>query len=98
MRVPKVLCSILFVSSMLLCPGQAKAQSATTGAVVGTVADPQQAAIAGAKIVLENININQTYEETSSSTGQYSFPSFFRARKNSPPPTRVSRPKTSPII
>lgn len=75
MRVPKVLCSILFVSSMLLCPGQAKAQSATTGAVVGTVADPQQAAIAGAKIVLENININQTYEETSGSTGQYSFPS-----------------------
>ena len=74
MRVPKVLCSILFVSSMLLCPGQAKAQSAITG-VVGTVADPQQAAIAGAKIVLENININQTYEETSGSTGQYSFPS-----------------------
>lgn len=76
MRVRKVLCAILFVSSILLCPGQAKAQSATTGAVVGTVGDPQQAAIAGAKIVLQNVNINQTYEETSGSAGQYSFPSL----------------------
>jgi len=42
---------------------------------VGTVSDPQQAAIAGAKIVLQNINVNQTYEETSSASGQYSFPS-----------------------
>jgi len=41
---------------------------------VGTVSDPQQAAIAGAKVVLQNININQSYEETSASSGQYSFP------------------------
>jgi len=41
---------------------------------VGAVSDPQQAAIAGAKVVLQNINVNQTYEETSSASGQYSFP------------------------
>jgi len=74
MRVRTVLCSILFVSLVVLCPSQASGQSATTGAVVGAVSDPQQAAIAGAKIVLQNINVNRTYEETSSASGQYSFP------------------------
>ncbi len=74
MRVRTVLVSILFVSLVVLCPSQASAQSATTGAVMGTVSDPQQAAIAGAKVVLQNININQSYEETSASSGQYSFP------------------------
>ena len=74
MRVRTVLSSILFVCLLLLCPSRASAQSTTTGAVVGTVSDPQQAAIAGAKVVLQNININQSYEETSASSGQYSFP------------------------
>jgi hypothetical protein len=74
MRVLKVLSVILSVGGVLLCPNCVSAQSATTGALVGTVADPQQAAIVGAKIVLQNININQTYEETSGSSGQYSFP------------------------
>ncbi len=74
MRVRTVLSSILFVCLLLLCHSRASAQSTTTGAVVGTVSDPQQAAIAGAKVVLQNININQSYEETSASSGQYSFP------------------------
>lgn len=73
MRVRTALCVFLFATAFLLCPGWAGAQSATTGAVVGTVADPQQAAIAGARIVLQNLSINQTYEQTSAATGQYSF-------------------------
>jgi len=74
MRVRTVLFAALFIYSLLTCAAQAGAQSATTGAVVGAVSDPQQAAIAGAKVVLQNVNVNQTYEETSSPSGQYSFP------------------------
>ena len=74
MRVGAILSFFLFVSSCLILPGRAAAQSATTGAVVGTVTDPQQAAVAGAKIVLQNLNINATLEQTSGANGQYSFP------------------------
>ena len=74
MRVQTILCFGLFVGLSLISPGRAGAQSATTSAVVGTVSDPQQAAIAGAKIVLQNLNVNQTYEEISAASGQYSFP------------------------
>ena len=74
MRVRTVLFAALFICSLLTCAGQAGAQSATTGAVVGAVSDPQQAAIAGAKVVLQNVNVNQAYQETSAASGQYSFP------------------------
>src|SRR5215470_15535253 len=74
MRVRTVFIGILLACLLLSWAGRAGAQSATTGAGVGTVSDPQQAAIAGAKVVLQNINVNQTYEETSSASGQYSFP------------------------
>jgi len=76
MRVRKALSSVLFIFivSLLMCPGRLGAQSATTGAVVGTVSDPQQAAVAGAKLVLQNLNVTQTYEQISASNGQYTFP------------------------
>lgn len=76
MRVRTVFIVILLASSFLTCVRRAGAQSATTAAVVGTVSDPQQAAVAGAKIVLQNINVNQSYEETSTASGQYSFPTL----------------------
>ena len=82
MRLRKAFGSILFLASILLvvvflvCPGRLSAQSAaTTGAVVGTVTDPQQAAIGGAKLVLQNLNVNQTYEARSGSSGEYFFAS-----------------------
>src|SRR5438445_5265173 len=76
MRVRKALSSVLFIFilPLLMCPGRLGAQSATTGAVVGTVSDPQQAAVAGAKLVLQNLNVTQTYEQISASNGQYTFP------------------------
>jgi hypothetical protein len=74
MRVGAVLSSFLFVCSFLMLPARATAQSATSGAVLGTVTDPQQAAVAGAKITLQSLNTNQTLEAVTGSGGQYSFP------------------------
>jgi hypothetical protein len=60
---------------LFLLPTHAAAQSATAGAVLGTVTDPQQAAVIGAKIIIQNPSVNQAAETVSGSNGQYSFPS-----------------------
>jgi len=56
-------------------PVHAAAQSATAGAVLGTVMDPQQAAVIGAKVTIQNLNVNLTLETSTGSNGQYAFPS-----------------------
>jgi hypothetical protein len=50
------------------------AQTAATGAVLGTVTDPQHAAIDGATVELRNIGTNEVRTQTTTSSGQYSFP------------------------
>ncbi len=76
MRVVKSVSVVVFLMFVfLLVPGRAAAQSATAGAIVGTITDPQQASVAGAKIQLHNIETNQDQEQTTSSSGQFSFPS-----------------------
>ena len=76
MRVGAVLAIVfLFVSSFLFVPAQSAAQSATAAAVLGTVSDPQQAAVIGAKVTIQNQSVNQTAETISGPNGQYSFPS-----------------------
>ena len=75
MRVGAVVRSFLLLCLILfLLPAHAAAQSATAGAVLGTVTDPQQAAVAGAKVTLQNLNVKQTLETSTGSNGQYSFP------------------------
>src|SRR5882724_5807462 len=76
MRVGAVRNLFLLVSVVLLFffPVRAAAQSATAGAVLGTVTDPQQAAVVGAKVTLQNLNVNATLETSTGSNGQYAFP------------------------
>jgi hypothetical protein len=73
----KRLAGVVGVFALLLSAGvqQAKAQTATTGAVVGSVTDQTGAVISGAKLVLTNTATNSTQTQTSNSAGQYSFPS-----------------------
>jgi hypothetical protein len=52
----------------------ARAQTAATGAVLGTVTDPHQAAVEGAAVELRNTGTNEVRTQTSNSAGQYSFP------------------------
>ncbi len=74
MRVAKILSTILLFSIPMLFPARMAAQSATSGAIVGTVTDPQQAAIAGAQVEALNKDTSQVQVQTTSSTGQYFFP------------------------
>ena len=53
---------------------RAKAQTAATGAVLGTVTDPQRAAVDGASVELRNLGTNEVRTQTTNSLGQYSFP------------------------
>jgi protocatechuate 3,4-dioxygenase beta subunit len=58
-----------------LCSGlPASAQTAATGAVLGTVTDPQQAAVEGATVEMRNVGTNEVRTQTTNSAGQYSFP------------------------
>jgi len=63
------------VFSLGLFPARTAAQSATAGAIVGTVMDPQQAAVIGAKVTIQNRGVDQTSETLTGGNGQYSFPS-----------------------
>ncbi|HYL10948.1 MAG TPA: TonB-dependent receptor [Candidatus Acidoferrales bacterium] len=74
MRSVSALIAVVFLSLFLMLPGHAAAQSATTGAIVGTVTDPQQAAIAGAEVEIVNNDTKQSQRQTTGASGQYSFP------------------------
>ncbi len=73
MRSVSALIAVVFLSLFLMLPGQAAAQSATGGAIVGTVTDPQAAAIAGAKVEIINNDTKQSQTQTTGTSGQYSF-------------------------
>ena len=74
MRVKVAFSSFLVLALLLILPGHTCAQSATAGAVLGTVTDPQQAAVAGAKVELLNTATNQSQAQITNSGGQYTFP------------------------
>src|ERR1700753_1165236 len=48
--------------------------SSSTGAIQGSVTDPQNAAIAGAKVTLSNTSTNSSVETTSLKDGTFVFP------------------------
>jgi hypothetical protein len=73
----KLFSRIAIVSVLLLTLFTAMptaAQTAATGAVLGTVTDPQRAAIDGATVELRNVGTNEVRTQTTTSAGQYSFP------------------------
>jgi Carboxypeptidase regulatory-like domain len=74
MRVVAVFASLLFVFAILMMPATAAAQSSTAGAVLGTVTDPQQAAVVGATVRLQNTATGQILEQITNTTGQFTFP------------------------
>src|SRR5260370_36048469 len=65
----------LLVLGVFFAGVAAYAQTAATGVVLGTVTDPQQAAVAGAKVQLYNEGTGQTHEQTTDASGQYVFAS-----------------------
>jgi hypothetical protein len=63
-----VLCLFLFVISSDVC-----AQTASTGALTGTLTDPSGAIVQNAKITLRNYRTNETLTETTNQDGLYRF-------------------------
>src|ERR1039458_2546077 len=62
------------VLAISLFASQAFAQSATTGAISGTITDPSNAVVPNAPVILTNLGTGVTATSTASSTGAYSFP------------------------
>ena len=67
-----VMGGVLLLGLLVAIP--ANAQTAATGAVLGTVTDPQHAAVDGATVELRNLGTNEARSQTTNSAGQYSFP------------------------
>src|ERR1035438_4075749 len=51
-------------------------QVATTSSLDGTVVDPQGAAVAGAQVVVTNVNNGQTFKATTNDSGYWILPSM----------------------
>jgi len=58
----------------LLVPSVVLGQSATTGAISGTVVDPSNAVVANATVTLTSLDTGVTSNTTTSASGAYSFP------------------------
>ena len=71
-RVSAVL--FFFISAAMLIPRNAWAQSATTGAITGTITDPSGAVIPLATVDLTSKDTNAVQSAQTSASGQYSFP------------------------
>jgi hypothetical protein len=65
--------SIFFLCIVQLLPSNAAAQSATTGAVSGTVTDPSGAIVPLASVELVSIDTNAAQAQTANASGQYLF-------------------------
>ncbi|MGD0910093.1 MAG: carboxypeptidase-like regulatory domain-containing protein, partial [Candidatus Acidiferrales bacterium] len=59
--------------AILLSSSSANAQTAATGALSGTVTDPQGAAIANATVTITNSDTGQSRTGTTSADGTYKF-------------------------
>lgn len=69
-------CKVLFaLVTTILLSIPSIAQTSTTGAIVGIVADANGAVVANAEVTLTNIVTNQSVKQTSNESGQYTYPS-----------------------
>lgn len=67
----------LVLAALLACAAQsALAQTATTGAMVGTVSDPTGAVVPEAKVLVENVTTGQRWTWQTNRVGQYSAPNL----------------------
>lgn len=67
----RLVLSLVLISSLLGLPGLTKGQ-ATTGSISGTVLDPKDAAITGAKVTITNEETGALREATANEQGQFS--------------------------
>ena len=67
-----VVCAALFLISSALAPA-GRAQSETTGTVLGTVSDPSGAAVVDASVLLRNTATNAQVKQTTNGAGLYTF-------------------------
>jgi hypothetical protein len=65
---------VVFSLMLFLVPPAVYPQMAGTGQVVGTVADPSGAAIAGATVTLTDVQTNAVRTATTNDAGRYNFP------------------------
>lgn len=90
--------AIFSVGTMLLLSDRAAAQSATTGAVSGTVTDPSGAIIPKAQVDLVSADTNAVLSQSTNTAGQYVFsgvrPGAYRIKVTAP----GFRPTTLPGI
>ncbi len=66
---------VLVAVAVLMAVYEAQAQTATTGAIVGTVTDKNGAVVSGAELELVSTATNQVVKTKSNDDGQYTFPS-----------------------
>jgi hypothetical protein len=67
------ICLLALVTAFLLASSSLSAQTTlSTGSIVGTVTDPSDAVVGGAKVVVTNTGTNQTVSLTSNSAGAFS--------------------------
>ena len=62
--------------------GQLRAQTATSGAIQGTVADPSGAVVPTAKVILVNSDTNNQLTTNTTTDGRYSFPTVTPGKYN----------------
>jgi Carboxypeptidase regulatory-like domain/TonB-dependent Receptor Plug Domain len=68
----RILCATLVcLSALFICVSPALPQSATTGALQGTVTDPSGAVITGATVTATNLATGQSRDTTTDSSGSY---------------------------
>ncbi|MGD0955824.1 MAG: carboxypeptidase-like regulatory domain-containing protein [Candidatus Acidiferrales bacterium] len=70
----KVACALLVcLLALFICVSPAPAQSASTGALTGTVTDPSGAVISGATVTATNLATGQSRDTTTDASGSYKF-------------------------
>lgn len=72
--MPSYRCVILVASALFAT--SLTGQVSTTSSLDGTVTDPQGAAMAGAQVVVTNVNNGQTFKATTNNSGYWILPSM----------------------
>ena len=68
-RWAEAIACVLFLS-LVVCVGRAKAHTATTATVLGTVSDPSGAVIGGASVTIKNLGTGISRTTTANAAGQ----------------------------
>ena len=64
---------VAWVFAFLVCAPSGRAQTATSGTVIGTVTDPSGAAVGNAEVTLRNKATNNLAVQSTNNAGQYTF-------------------------